>query len=112
MRAIGPGAAVGHQVAAQLALGALDRDIDLTRRDSVTILKWWIRASIEVPMICLMWSRLLPMPSLPTDNWAGQAIFLSATMIGSPRLASSRSTACSTMRSDWYISSRRTRSRP
>ncbi len=64
-------------------------------------------------MMLLMWSRLLPMPSPPMASWAGQAIFRSATMTGAPgSSACSRSAACSMMRSDSYISSRRMRSRP
>ena len=58
-------------------------------------------------MISRMWSRLLPWPSAPTDSWAGQAIFLSATMTGSPSLARSRAIACSAMRNDCHISSSR-----
>ncbi len=68
----------------------------------MTSLKWWIRASIEVPMISLMWSSELPMPSLPIASWAGQAIFLSADHHGlAGPCASSRSRHCSTIRSDW-----------
>ena len=33
-------------------------------------------------MMCRMWSRELPRPSLPSASCAGQAIFLSATMTG------------------------------
>jgi len=35
-------------------------------------LKWWISASIDSPMMWRMWSRLLPMPSLPMASWLGQ----------------------------------------
>ena len=48
----------------------------------MTSLKWWMSDSIDSPMISRMWSRLLPMPSLPMASWAGQAIFLSAIMTG------------------------------
>ena len=33
-----------------------------TRKPSVTILKWWINASIDSPMMWRMWSRELPLP--------------------------------------------------
>ena len=52
------------------------------------------------------------MPSEPIESWLGQATFLSATMIGAPSRAASRSAACSTIFSDSHISARRTRKRP
>ena len=78
----------------------------------MTSLKWWIRASIDSPMMWRMWSRLLPMPSLPIASWLGQAIFLSATITGAPSRPASRSAACSTILSDSHISLSRTRKRP
>ncbi|RPK93330.1 hypothetical protein EES46_06455 [Streptomyces sp. ADI98-10] len=60
-------------------------------------------------MMFLMWSSELPRPSGPRASWAGQAIFLSATMTGP---GSRRSMHCSMMRRDWRISSRRMRKRP
>ena len=72
----------------------------------MTSLKWWISDSIEVPMILRMCSSELPMPSGPRASWAGQAIFLSATMTGP---GSSRSSTCSMIFSDSRISSMRTR---
>lgn len=53
-----------------------------TLKPSVTSLKWWIRDSIDWPMIFLTCSSELPMPSLPMDSCAGQATFLSSTMTG------------------------------
>ena len=78
----------------------------------MTSLKWWISASIDSPMMWRMWSRLLPMPSLPMASWLGQAIFLSATITGAPSRPASRSTHCSTILSDSHISSSRIRKRP
>ena len=75
----------------------------------MTSLKWWMSASIEVPMIFFTWSRLWPMPSAPSASCAGQAILVSSTMTG-PGVSLSR--ACSTIRSDWRISSTRMRNRP
>ena len=49
---------------------------------SVTSLKWWISASIELPMILAMCSGELPSPSGPTFRSAGQAILRSSTMTG------------------------------
>ena len=83
-----------------------------TRKPSVTILKWWISASMDSPMMCRMCSAELPWPSAPTLSCAGHAIFLSATMIGSPSMTARRPMACSTMRSDCHISSSRIRNRP
>ena len=65
--------------------------------------------SIEVPMISRMWSRLFPMPSPPMASWAGQAIFLSATMTGP---GASRSRHWPTIFSDSFISRMRMRNRP
>ena len=78
----------------------------------MTSLKWWISASIDWPMMCLMCSLELPIPSLPIDSCAGQAIFLSATMIGAPRIPSSRSTHCSMIFRLSHISFSRIRNRP
>ena len=52
------------------------------------------------------------MPSLPIASWLGQAIFLSATITGSPSILARRSAACSMILSDSHISLRRTRNRP
>ena len=76
-----------------------------TRKPSVTSLKWWISDSIDWPMIFATCSSELPRPSTPIASCAGQAIFLSATMIGP---GSSRSSACSTIFSDSRISASRT----
>ena len=77
-----------------------------TLKPSVTSLKWWMSASIELPMISRMCSRLLPMPSPPMASCAGQPTFLSPTITGP---GSSRSRHCSMMRSDSRISRIRTR---
>jgi hypothetical protein len=62
-------------------------------------------------MMCAMWSAELPMPSGPTASCAGQPILAFRIMTGSSAGlgAASRSTHCSTIRSDWSISSIRTR---
>jgi hypothetical protein len=72
-------------------------------------LKWWIKASIEVPMISRMCSSEFPQPSPPSASWAGQAIRLSATITGP---GFNRSRHCSMMFSDCTISSSRIRNRP
>src|SRR4029078_7356705 len=55
-----------------------------SRNPSWTSVKWWIRASIDSPMMWRMWSRLLPMPSLPIASWLGHAIFLSPLITRAP----------------------------
>ena len=60
-------------------------------------------------MIFATCSSELPSPSTPMASWAGQAIFLSATMMGPGR---SRSRHCSMSFSDSRISARRTSYRP
>src|SRR5690625_4508423 len=77
-----------------------------TRNPSVTILKWWIKASMDSPMMCLMCSSELPCPSPPMESCAGHAIFLSSTITGPGR---SRSMHCSTIFNDCLISSTRMR---
>ncbi|SLJ20504.1 Uncharacterised protein [Mycobacteroides abscessus subsp. abscessus] len=77
-----------------------------TRMPSVTSLKWWIRPSIELPMMRPMWAGELPRPSAPSFRSAGQASFLSSIMTGPGR---SRSRHCSTIFSDSFISSTRMR---
>lgn len=79
-----------------------------TRKPSVTSLKWWISASIEVPMMCAMCRGELPMPSAPMASCAGQPIFLSSIITG-PLADCSRSRHCSTIFRDPSISSIRTR---
>ena len=83
-----------------------------TLKPSVTILKWWIRASIDSPMMCLTCSWLLPWPSGPRASDAGQAIFASPTITGCPWVRSSRSRHCSTIFSDSQVSASRMRNRP
>lgn len=74
----------------------------------MTSLKWWIRDSIDWPMIFLTWPSELPMPSLPMDSCAGQAIFLSSTMTGP---GSAIFATCFMIRRLWWISSSRSRYR-
>ena len=62
-------------------------------------------ASIDSPMMWRTYSSEFPMPSGPVDRCAGHATFGSCTITGP---GSSRSTHCSTIRSDWRISSTRT----
>jgi hypothetical protein len=69
-------------------------------------------ASIDSAMMWRMWSAELPMPSLPMDSWLGQAIFLSATMMGAPSSPWSRSAHWVMILSDSAISSSRIRKRP
>src|SRR5215475_5979094 len=66
-----------------------------TRKPSVTSLKWWMRASIDWPMMWAMWAGEFPRPSVPTPSCAGQPILGSDTITRSlGRLAASRSTHC------------------
>ena len=78
----------------------------------MTSLKWWISASIDSPMMWRMWSRLLPMPSLPMASWLGQPIFLSRDHDRRALEAGQPVGACSTILSDSCISASRTRNRP
>src|SRR6185369_17430609 len=80
-----------------------------TRKPSVTSLKWWMSDSIDWPMIFATCSSELPSPSAPMASWAGQAIFLSATITGPGR---SLSRHCSMIFSDSRISATRTSYRP
>src|SRR5215469_10936992 len=85
-----------------------------TRNPSVTSLKWWIRPSMDWPMMCAMCSGDGPMPSGPRDSRAGQPILASWIIHGSFGISrsASRSTHCWTIFSDSSISSIRTRYRP
>ncbi len=70
---------------------------------------------MDWPMMCAMCSGDGPMPSGPSDSLAGQPILASWIIHGSfgtPARSASRSTHCSTMRSDCSISAIRIWYRP